>query len=294
MKKSTLITQKTMKWLICLVCVMTGSSLTTPSAFGKEIIGYIQGHLIKSHPHIEYHLTTRVVVWALSVNADGSLNGESLNSSEISALASLGVPRSKMIVGVAGPAANFSRLSADPRRRQNLANRLRDYCNWNGIGGVTLNWEHPRNSTEANNYARVFQTLRRTMGSSKFISAAVDGVRQTIASFGFRYMNTIEVMCYNGYNNMRTYMNNWARFGVPNSKLVALIGYFSQRGRNYTSYARIIDTYNPAPNVNAVGGHNFVGQDGVRYAMNTYGGGTGAWVLTDDKIAHPRSLLAAR
>ncbi|NMB44193.1 MAG: hypothetical protein GX995_08710 [Clostridiales bacterium] len=107
---------------------------------------------------------------------------DSTTSAKLKALAGLKskYPWLKILISIGGSddkqTERFVTVASNEKYRKQLGVSCRDLINAYNLDGIDLDWEHPENTSEANNYRRICRDIRGEIGGKgegKLLTAAV-------------------------------------------------------------------------------------------------------------------------
>ncbi|KAF7503070.1 hypothetical protein GJ744_004352 [Endocarpon pusillum] len=80
-------------------------------------------------------------------------------------------PALNLILSIGGAASseNFDRITSDEIRLQNLVTTARELVNHFGLNGIDIDWEHPSNEVQSQQYTQLLARLREAMPSPQYI-----------------------------------------------------------------------------------------------------------------------------
>ena len=177
-----------------------------------------------------------------------------------------------------------------------------------GFDGVDFDWEcDVQSNLDVAAYSQYFIDLDgvlRPMGKIMGMAAAPSKVVLTPEAANlFEYVGVMAydvgspAQWYGSYSAVQGYLDTWAAAGIARSKLVLGINFAARNctGGGWYSYNWIVDTYDPAPDLNQVSGYCYNGIDLVTakasYVADNGFGGVFVYTVNLDKQGDPRSLL---
>lgn len=131
-----------------------------------EIYGYFPRYRTNFTNSLDYANVTDAAYFSIGFNSNGALSVDAAALNRITALhTQADVWNTKVHVGVLGlnGSSDYVAVSADPAKRQTLANNLASFLQTHQLEGVTFDWEYPNNGTEENNYAALLNTVKTTL-----------------------------------------------------------------------------------------------------------------------------------
>lgn len=260
---------------------------------------------------IQYGKLTHINYAFVLPNSNGSLQAVE-NPSKLSSLVSLAHSNNvKVSIAVGGwnngNDSAFEALAGNSTARTNFVNSLVNFVNQYNLDGVDIDWEYPDPGTSGNNYTLLMQQLSTAMHSrGKLLTAAVvsegntaNGVQPAV----FGYVDWLNIMAYDGgsphanYNWSVNSVNFWKSRGLPASKTVMGVPFYSRPG--YFTYSALVamDPANANRDCTTAGGAQqcYNGLPTIRSKtqyMMANGGGMMNWELSQD-TNNSTSLVSA-
>ncbi|MGN9806021.1 glycosyl hydrolase family 18 protein [Micromonospora sp. L32] len=201
---------------------------------------------------VQYSKLTHINYAFVLPNNDGSLRPVE-NPSKLSSLVSLGHANNvKVSIAIGGwndgNDSAFEALAANSGTRNAFVSNVISFVNQYNLDGVDVDWEYPDPGASANNYSLLMQQLSSALHSrGKLLTAAVvaegyyvDGVPTAV----FGYVDWLNIMAYDGgsphanYNWSISSMNLWKSRGLPASKAVLGVPFYSRPG--YYTYSALV------------------------------------------------------
>ncbi|KAF8537636.1 glycoside hydrolase superfamily [Trichophaea hybrida] len=104
-------------------------------------------------------------------------------------------------VGGAGKGSeNFAAVASDPQCRQRFAHSARELCITYGLDGIDIDWEHPSNTQQGQDYILLLDSLRRYLPAPYIVTSALpcgEWALQHIAlPIAAQYLDFINLMSY--------------------------------------------------------------------------------------------------
>ncbi|MEH0828564.1 MULTISPECIES: glycosyl hydrolase family 18 protein [unclassified Micromonospora] len=242
-----------------LLALVTGSALTlTPVAAEAAVlpnnfksVGYMPSWAGNVNT-VQYSKLTHINYAFVLPNNDGSLRPVE-NPSKLSSLVSLGHANNvKVSIAIGGwnggNDSAFEALAANSGTRNAFVSNVISFVNQYNLDGVDMDWEYSDPGASANNYSLLMQQLSSALHSrGKLLTAAVvaegyyvDGVPTAV----FGYVDWLNIMAYDGgsphanYNWSINSMNLWKSRGLPASKAVLGVPFYSRPG--YYTYSALV------------------------------------------------------
>lgn len=293
-------------FLLAAVLVALETSAAIP--VGKKVIGYLPDYRLSELAKINLGNVTHVVYSSIDADVNGNLMiASGLGAGLPSVVGAVHGAGKKVTLCVGGWLTDgyFHAISASPAARANFISQLVSYCRNNKLDGVDLDWE-PVADGDVPAYTILIQELHTALAPyGLLLSVAVSSKHYDILASAAASLDWVSVMAYDmnwahadhsSYVDAVASMTFWAQSGIEPAKLVMGVPFFGLNEGWVTAltYAEIVDTYNPGPDVNNVGGFGFNGATLIKaktaYALSSGFGGMMIWELGQDKF-DSRSLL---
>ncbi|MBS0262959.1 MAG: hypothetical protein JSS02_13525 [Planctomycetes bacterium] len=191
--------------------------------------------------------------------------------------------------------AQFSTVSATPELRRKFAQAALQICRDQGLDGVDLDWEHPRNATEQDQYGLLLAELRTTFRPYELQLSVTLAGWQTLPTDAFAAVDRVQVMAYDHEGQHATLeaarrdFESVRKAGVPAQKIVLGVPFYGRdtQNRNQTlAYRDIVSQWNPRPTVDEIGTLYFNGHATIRrkteFALGANAGGIMIWEIGQD------------
>ncbi|MGN9777112.1 glycosyl hydrolase family 18 protein [Micromonospora sp. H33] len=217
---------------------------------------------------VQYGKLTHINYAFVLPNSDGSLRPVE-NPGKLSTLVSLGHANNvKVSIAIGGwndgNDSAFEALAANSGTRGAFVNNVVNFVNQYNLDGVDMDWEYPDPGTSASNYSLLMQQLSSALRSrGKLLTAAVvaEGYYvQGVPTSVFGYVDWLNIMAYDGGSPHANYdwsvnaVNGWKSRGLPASKAVLGVPFYSRPG--YHTYSALVgmDPANANRDCTTVGG----------------------------------------
>ena len=197
----------------------------------------------------------------------------------------------------------FAGVVLNDSLRERLVDNVLDFCLQYGFDGVDYDWEHPQSQEETEAYADLFEETRDAFAPhGMIVSAAVSG-HKLFPTRAYAALDKIHIMSYGGRHityDAGVYEASifLERRDIPREKLyfgTPFYGY-SNDGRPYYTYRRIVELYDPGPEFNIVDGIMYQGiyaqERRTLFAHAQHMGGMMIWEIGQDAPGE-KSLLRA-
>ncbi|GLY25197.1 glycosyl hydrolase family 18 protein [Micromonospora sp. NBRC 101691] len=217
---------------------------------------------------VQYRKLTHINYAFVLPNSNGTLRPVE-NPGKLSSLVSLGHANNvKVSIAIGGwndgDDSAFEALAANSATRTTFVNTVVNFVNQYNLDGVDMDWEYPDPGASATNYSLLMQQLSGALRSrGKLLTAAVvsEGYYvQGVPTSVFGHVDWLNIMAYDGGSPHANYdwsinaVNGWKARGLPASKVVLGVPFYSRPG--YYTYAALVgmDPANANRDCTTVGG----------------------------------------
>ncbi|MBB5868022.1 chitinase [Allocatelliglobosispora scoriae] len=232
-----------------LVTSTPANAVVLPNNF--KSVGYMPSWA-GSVNSIQYNKLTHINYAFALPNANGTLQAIE-NPSKLSSLVSLAhAGNVKVSIAIGGwndgNDSAFESLAGNATARTAFVNNVVNFVNQYNLDGVDIDWEYPDPGTSGNNYTALMSQLSTAMHSrGKILTAAVvseGGTANGVQPAVFGYVDWLNIMAYDGgsphanYNWSIASVNFWKGRGLPASKAVLGVPFYSRPG--YYTYSQLV------------------------------------------------------
>lgn len=205
--------------------------------------------------------------------------------------------RVRLIIAIGGwdRSTHFATVAASPESRQTFAKAVAQVCREQRLDGVDLDWEHPRDAIEAENYGALLADLRSQFQPLGLVLSLTMAGWQQLPKRAIESVDWIQVMAYDHSGRHSTFdgavadIKRLQTAGAPSSKLVLGLPFYGRhtaRPDDVLTYREIVQKHAPKPNVDEVQGIYFNGPETIRrktqWARDSGIGGVMIWELGQD------------
>ena len=276
------------------------------SAGEFSVVGYLPWYRIKSWTPERAGVLTDLIYFGVQPTTGGELPAHPIDRPTLEALRQLKRAigcRLHLCVGGGDRSAGFAPLVEQGRRRRAFGRGLLELCQQGEFDGVDYDWEHPAGASQLDNYRRLIDETRDSLGELRRITVAQSPWRDFGAGI-YDAVDHVHVMSYNHKHpharltDARADIERMQKFGCPPEKLVLGVPFFgrNQRGRSRT-YAEITRSAAFRSDVDQIEGFAFNSRQTLRqktrYARNEKLGGIMIWEVGQDAPEPKQSLLGA-
>jgi GH18 family chitinase len=191
--------------------------------------------------------------------------------------------------------AAFMTVASSPERRSRFVAEVDLFLARHELDGIDLDWEHPKNPTEAKAYGELIRDLRKTLAPKKRIVTAAIASWQAMTSEAVANLDRVHLMSYDHpkrHATMELAQSDVAKLramGFPNDKIVLGLPFYGRSLRDSNdakSYAEIRTLFKPEAKMDEAGDYYFNGPAMVeakaKYAKREGLGGLMIWEVSQD------------
>lgn len=286
----------------CIALLTTLSSIAVaaePTKSDFHVVGYLPDYRVDHiDPAVAANLTD-LVFFSVRPEPQGHFTSKTLDSPQTKALFKTVREtyhvRTHLCVGGWERSQGFAEIAATEQSRQTFADGLTAYCTGNGFDGADIDWEHPKDVTEAKNYGLLLATIARAFkpGGLK-LTAAMAGW-QTLTPEGIAALDGVNLMAYDAdgkHSTMELARSDVKKFrdvGVPANKIRLGVPFYGrsiqQRGQTKT-YAELVKASTQPTDTDEIDGIYFNGPNTIRaktrYAKEQGLSGIMIWEIGQD------------
>src|SRR5262249_33269714 len=95
-----------------------------------------------------------------------------------------------------GRSAGFGPMASDSAARGRFVQALTQFCQENQLDGVDFDWEHPKNATEEDAYARLLTETKQAFQPHGWLVSVTLAAWQKLPKEAFEAVDRVQVMAY--------------------------------------------------------------------------------------------------
>ncbi|CAN5595996.1 hypothetical protein BH09PLA1_BH09PLA1_10090 [soil metagenome] len=267
-------------------------------------------------PKMDWSAITHLNYFALSVNGSGTLASSTSSGgsfAQLDTVVNTAHSKGVSVSIVIDPGAAFTTFMASEPATSNFINSIKTFCTAHNLDGIDLDFEPAWGTatpTQISNYGNLINRLHNE-APSLMLSAAVNPLKvptdpnnvtqaYVVPISAVNSLDIINVMGYDfqipdhaPYTQSVNALTNWANYaapaGVAKSRFnlgMPFYAHTSGSWSNVKTYAEIVDTYAPAPNLDNISGWYFNGkatiQNKTQFVLNNSFGGVMFWEAGQD------------
>ncbi len=309
LRQSKLLLAITFALLIC------GSALSAekPTAAAKKgtfrVVGYLPEYRMSGFDPEHASLLTDLVYFSAAPKASGDLNTETLTAPHLKLLRETSAKhnlRLLLCVGGWSHSKEFAPMAASAPARKRFAANVKSFCMKEMFNGVDIDWEHPANAKEQNDYALLLTELKQAFKGTKLTLSVAMAGWQRIPAEGLAALDFIHLMAYddNGKHSTFEYaqsqLDKLIAEGIPASKICLGVPFYGRdvKSRDAQTYSELVARHKPGPDINEFGGTYFNGinliQQKTKLALDRKAAGIMIWEIGQDTRDETSLLKAIR
>lgn len=197
---------------------------------------------------------------------------------------------------------HFSGVITNPQTRTRLVNSLIRMLQDYRLNGLDIDWEYPRSETEWEAYVTLLKQLRQAFEPQQWTLSITVAPWRDLPKEAWQAVDTVQLMSYDYGQQHSTLqqsqqdMQSFLDRGIPPGKLVLGLPFYGRDvlDRKAVTYSRLVDRYQPGPDVDEISGIYFNGpatiQKKTQAALAAEIGGVMIWEIGQDML-DDRSLL---
>lgn len=280
--------------------------LEAPATF--RVVGYLPDYRLDSYDLADAIGVTDLVAFSAEPTELGEIDFTRLEKAPWAQLRDFKTRnRIRLILGVGGweRSSGFASAASSAERRGRFADAAIRLCLEMRLDGLDLDWEHPTNNDEAENYALLLAAVKKAFVPHGLQLSVTMAAWQHLDKRAFEAVDTVQVMAYDHDDRHSTFENakkdcdKLIAAGVRPEKLVLGLPFYG-RHRTDRSKLRTFKEIAAAgkidPNLDEIGDIYFNGPATIRrktrYAIDSKFAGVMFWELGHD-ASGDKSLLSA-
>ena len=194
-----------------------------------RVIGYLPDYRLATFDDSAAKLVTDLIVFSAEPDASGKLNTHRLPAEQLQRLKLIKQrTRVGLLLCVGGweRSAGFAALSASEVARKRFAQDAVRFCLDQRFDGIDIDWEHPANAAEQQNYALMLRVLKSDLKEHGLSLSVTMAAWQQLPAEGFNVVDAVHVMAYDHNGRHSTLegakqdLKSLLDRGVPSEKLV--------------------------------------------------------------------------
>jgi hypothetical protein len=271
-----------------------------PSAPRLPVIAYYPNFAPARLPiaDIRYDRLTHILYFSLSPKQNGDLDYKNVDLSdqqELVAHAHANGVKVLISAGGAGRCTHFSTMAGNPAARENFVAKLTQYCLEHNLEGADLDWEPVYSEADRNSYSALARDLNQAFEPhALMLTIAVGAFEHEIVPQAIGCFDWLSVMAYDDtpphhstMDRATSSLSHWQNKGAPRERLLLGVPFYGRNAADYYYWYRyIIDTYDPPPEADYIGGIGFNGVETIRqkteYVVDNGYAGIMIWELSLD------------
>lgn len=241
---------------------------------------------------------TDIIYFSAEPGTDGTLDTSRLPDDVWLALSQLktqhGV-RVHLSVGGWERDSAFAEMTANPQTRSAFVQNLLSFLLSHNLDGADFDWEFPKTDAEFENYITLLTETKTALAQHGLVVSVALPAEASFPLGDFAVVDRVHLMSYDRGERHSTFeqavtdVQAFWDAGIPPEKLILGMPFYgrdtSQFDRSF-SYAEIMQSYSPAPDVDEVDGIYFNGLETIRrkvcYGIGEGLGGFMVWELSQD------------
>jgi chitinase len=271
-----------------------------------HIVGYLPDYRVADISLDVGKNLTDLVFFSAEADAAGTLKLDRVKPGHLQKLGQFREKHGlKLFLGIGGwsRSEGFAKLAASGPARRKFAKNARQFCLDNHFGGIDLDWEHPSNNSQIQDYAALLSEVKDAFQHNHLeLTIAIPGW-QVLPSQAIKAVDRIHLMAYDapGRHSTRDFAESEvARVkekGVPPEKICLGIPFYG-RGigdkEQVLPWSEIVRTFKPEKGVDEANGLFFNGiatvEAKTKFVLSNKLAGVMAWEIGQD-AAGEQSLL---
>lgn len=285
-----------------VVRVILGLGLLSARSIASEpifrVAVYVPDYRMASFDPLATRGVTDLILFSASLKPDGQIDLSRLSKTPWAKLKQLKEERkTRLILAIGGweRSQHFAEIASSKERRRAFVKSALNLCEKYQLDGFDLDWEHPKDSKEGENYASLLRDLHEALAPKKRSIAITMAAWQPLPKTAFEAVNWVQIMAYDhegrhatmesAKDDVKTLIDR----GAPAEKIVLGLPFYGRgisRRNETATYAQIVSRSHPEPDVDEFDGLYFNGPKTIRrktrFARESHLAGVMVWEIGQD------------
>ncbi|WP_437185943.1 glycoside hydrolase family 18 protein [Planctomicrobium sp. SH668] len=272
------------------------AAATTPEF---RVIGYLPDYRFKQFDAKHAAPLTDLILFAAEPNAEGELDMSKIAQAPWEKLWTYRQEfntRLILCVGGWGKSDYFSKAVASIESRKLFATSILSEMEKYKLDGLDLDWEYPESKAEWERYIKLLQELKGEFSKKNYTLSLTISPWKELPIEAWKTVDRVQLMCYDYGQRHSTVkhaesdVQSFVKKGIPPEKIVLGIPFYGRNidDRKAMPYSRVVDQFQPAPEVDEVNNIFFNGPQTVakktRLALDAGIGGVMIWEIGQDMM----------
>jgi chitinase len=271
-----------------------------------HVVGYLPDYRLADFTADQARIVTDLIYFSAEPTPQGDLKTDHLKSDALKKLQAIKAKHHltlSLCVGGWGRSAAFAQLAASENPRQWFVASLVSFCRENQFDGIDLDWEHPANDAQRQDYGKFITELKKGCQPHGLLVTVAIADWQVLPADAVEVLDRVHLMAYDAPGRHSTYdyavssVERRTKGDVPAGKVCLGVPFYGRAidgGRESLTYDEIVRKYGPPPASDEVDGIYFNGVETIRrkthFAVENKLGGIMIWELGQDTMGE-QSLL---
>ncbi|HWB11851.1 MAG TPA: glycoside hydrolase family 18 protein [Pirellulales bacterium] len=290
--------------LACFIAALVAAAPAADEKPAFHIVGYLPDYRLSAFDPDKARPCTDLIYFSVEPTGQGDLKRDGLHGDDLAKLQAIKAKHRltlSLCVGGWERSAGFSQIAASEKTRQAFVANLARFCHENQFDGVDLDWEHPADEVQRENYGKLIVELKKT---GLLVTVAIADW-QVLSPAAIEAVDRVHLMAYDAPKRHSTYeyavsaVERLIKMGVPAGKICLGVPFYGRQvdgPAKSLTYGQIVQKHDPPPTSDEVDGIYFNGPETIRrktrLAIDQKLCGVMVWELGQD-APDERSLLRA-
>lgn len=296
--------EKTTRILLIVLCIGC-TWMASPAHSDEEpradssfrVVGYLPDYRLENYDLQAAKSLTDLIIFSAEPAADGSLNMARLQHCPWPKLLEFKTRhRVRLLLTIGGweRSAHFPAVSSSQQLRNRFVTSVVEFCLAQRLDGVDLDWEHPTEPQQEQNYALLLKDLQKSFETHGLLLSVTIAAWQKLTPEAIAAVHYVQVMAYDHDQRHSTFEAAKADvelllgMKVPAEKIILGLPFYGRnlRTREAMTYREIHEKFRPQWDQDEIGEVYFNGPETIRrktrHAVQSGLGGVMVWELGQD------------
>lgn len=247
----------------------------TKSDNSFRITGYLPDYRFAEFTPDSAQLLTDLILFSAEPLEDGKLDTRRLTNCPWNTLHELKAKHSvRLHLSIGGweRSTNFAKIASSHELRKSFTENVVNFALKNRLDGIDVDWEHPKNEKENEDYGQLLHDLRLGLQPHELTLTVTVAAWQAISITVGDSADYVQLMSYDHDGKHATLeaakqdLKKLIAKGIPAAKILLGVPFYGrhQKTRSALSYHDIVQTYAPKPDIDEVEQIYFNGPNTIR------------------------------
>ncbi|QVL33252.1 glycoside hydrolase family 18 protein [Telmatocola sphagniphila] len=175
-----------------------------------RIAGYLPDYRIADYDFSKIQNLTDLIIFSAEAGKDGAIKLDRLRNTPWQKLQAAKTKyRVRLLLCIGGweRSQEFFQLASSQETRTLFAKSAVQLCLEKRLDGIDIDWEHPKNAREENDYADLLKTCHKELQTQGLLLSVTLAAWQKLPKSGFESVDSINLMAYDHTGKHSTFEN---------------------------------------------------------------------------------------